>query len=106
MFKNIDNKEFEELMNKENTILLDIRSIEEYEYEHIGGAKLIEYDDIDFEELIDSLDRDKTYLLYCRSGRRSFNTMILMEEYNFSEVYNLKDGILSWEAKEKLSKSR
>lgn len=102
IYKNISNAEFSKLMRQGKSELLDIRSIEEFQAVHIKGAKLIEFDHIDFEEIIDDLDKEKSYLLYCRSGRRSFYTMELMQMYGFKEVYNLKDGIIKWEEEETL----
>lgn len=91
--KNIDNKEFINLYNTKEFIILDIRTFEEYDYIHIKNSILIDFSDIDFEEKIYELDRTQKYLLYCRSGKRSLFAMELMKEYNFIEVYNLEKGI-------------
>lgn len=94
-YKNVRNEEFKKLMQNENTIVIDNRTKEEYETGHVEGAILIDYHSSDFEEKIAGLDRDKTYLIYCRSGRRSGAAMNLMKEYGFREVYNLEGGIMA-----------
>lgn len=92
-FENINNEKFLKLYKNREYILLDVRSIEEYNYINIKGSIFLDFHSIDFEELLDSFDRNQKYILYCRSGKRSFYTMTLMKEYGFSEVYNLQEGI-------------
>lgn len=96
IFKNIDKEEFKKLMNEKNTVILDNRTEEEYNEGHIEGAVLIDYHSFDFEDQLDELERDKKYLIYCRSGRRSAATMNIMRDYDFVKVYNLTGGILEW----------
>ena len=38
--------------------------------------------------LLEALDKDKTYLIYCRTGRRSAGARDIMAELGFREVYN------------------
>ena len=49
-------------------IVLDVRTVDEYNEEHVVGAINIPYDEIG-EDVI--FDREKTILVYCRSGNRS-----------------------------------
>jgi len=44
------------------------------------------------------LNKNKIYLIYCRSGRRSENALNMMKELDFREVYNMLGGINSWKA--------
>jgi rhodanese-related sulfurtransferase len=92
----IDIKKFKELMKDENTVILDTRTLEEFENGFIKGA--INYDiyQVDFRDEILKLDRDKTYLVYCRSGARSSNAMEFMKASGFAVVYNLIGGVLAW----------
>lgn len=65
----------EELMVEGEYIIVDVRTREEYEVEHLSGAINIPYDEID--ENV-NLDKSKTIYVYCRSGARSeiaFNTL-------------------------------
>ena len=45
---------------------------------------------------LDQLDKDMVILLYCRSGSRSGNTLEMMQELGFREVYNMLGGINRW----------
>ena len=49
-----------------------------------------------FVEYNDRLDKNMPIILYCRSGRRSYLSAIILSENGFKEVYNLEGGILSW----------
>ena len=46
---------------------------------------------------LDILSKDKTIILYCSQGVDSFFLMnILITDYGFSDVYNLKSGLEGW----------
>ena len=51
--------------------MLDVRTPEEFAEGHVEGATLIDFYEPDFAERIAALDRDATYVVYCRSGNRS-----------------------------------
>lgn len=78
-------------------VLLDVRTPEEYAEGHIAGAINIDYKSADFASRVDSLDKSKSYNLYCRSGRRSGESLTLMEEKGFTKVHHLEGGILKWQ---------
>lgn len=71
-------------------IIIDVRTKNEYDQGSIKEA-LTGYDltSGEFEEKLDSLDKDKTYYLYCRSGNRSGKAAKLMTERGFKNVNNL-----------------
>jgi rhodanese-related sulfurtransferase len=45
---------------------------------------------------IKNLPKDKTYLIYCRSGNRSAQACEIMGEEGFENVKNLSGGIMRW----------
>jgi rhodanese-related sulfurtransferase len=83
----------------QNFIILDIRTQEEYESGHIQNSIMIDYYSDIFKNELDKLDKNKTYLIYCRTGRRTGLTLDIMEELGFIEVYNMLGGITQWQAK-------
>jgi len=87
--ENADNHDF---------IILDVRTPEEYDGGYIEGAINIDFNSEDFSAQLETLDKDKTYLIYCRTGRRSAGARDVMEELGFREVYNMSGGIVEWEA--------
>jgi rhodanese-related sulfurtransferase len=80
-------------------ILLDVRTPGEYNKGHIPGAKLLDFHQRDFIKRLKTLDRDKTYLLYCRTGNRSGRTLTLMEKLGFKQVAHLAGGVVAWQRK-------
>jgi phage shock protein E len=79
-------------------VLLDIRTPEEFTAGNIAGSVNIDFYAADFRSRIEALDRDATYVVYCRSGNRSDSAMDLFDELGFSSVYEVEDGILGWVA--------
>jgi len=79
-------------------VILDVRTQEEYESGYIEGAINIDYYSETYRDDLDTLDKEKAYLIYCRTARRTGETMDIMRELGFREVYNMLDGINEWEA--------
>lgn len=92
---NLNVQQFQEKMKDKNAIILDIRTPEEFKTGHIKGSYNIDFYD-NFLEQIRKLNKNKNYLLYCRSGNRSGTALKIMSKAGFKNVYHLKNGILSW----------
>lgn len=85
--------------NNKDYIILDVRTPEEFNEGHIENAINVNFYDTNFKEQLMELSKDKKYLIYCRSGARSFKTLSLMNELEFNTVYDLESGILAWNNK-------
>lgn len=93
--KNVREEEFEKLiLDKPEAVILDVRTKEEYDSGHVEKAINIDYNSADFSKNISMLDKNKTYLVYCRSGNRSSKAVAEMKGLDFTSVYNLSGGIL------------
>ena len=77
-------------------VLLDIRTPAEFSAARLEGAVNLDYYASDFARRLAGLDRDKTYLIYCRVGNRTGRTMPVMERLGFRRVFNLAGGIVDW----------
>lgn len=93
--------EFEELIKKGDVIIIDVRSAFEYKGDKIKDAINASITSDDFVKKIESLDKDKTYLLYCQVGNRSSIATRMMLEKGFTNVYNLIGGIENWKHSKK-----
>ena len=65
----------DKIINENNYIIVDVRTKEEYDASHVKGSINIPYDEIDEKT---NLDKNKTIMVYCRSGNRSskaYNTL-------------------------------
>jgi rhodanese-related sulfurtransferase len=97
-FTNLSASEFKKLMDeKQEVVVLDVRTPAEVARGTIEGAKVIDIKQPGFEDKISSLDKEKAYLIYCHSGRRSVSACNIMAKAGFDSLYNLKGGILSWQ---------
>ena len=89
-------QELKEKLDKQETFLLiDVREQHEHEEFNVGG-KLIPLGEVihatdDLEEYM-----EKEIVVYCRSGNRSAMAQEILEQHGYSDVRNLKGGMLAW----------
>lgn len=88
---------YKELVIGNNVQLVDVRTPKEYNSGKIEGAINIDYFDKDnFKAAFEKLNKNKPLYIYCRSGRRSHESAILLEKMGFKEIHDLKDGYNAW----------
>jgi phage shock protein E len=80
----------------DDLVILDVRTPEEFAEGHIDGAVLVDFYDADFADQLAALDPDLPYLVYCRSGNRSGQTLPLMQQLGFGSAVDVGGGILAW----------
>lgn len=99
-FKSVDVDEFSAQIEDENTVVVDVRSAEEWAEGHLAKAQYnIDALKENFATQADSiLPKDKTIAIYCRSGRRSKAAATKLAEMGF-DVIELNGGIISWQEK-------
>jgi len=81
-----------------NGVIIDVRTDMEVEEGKIPGALQcnIQYSS-QFMEQIKSMDPEKNYYVYCRSGGRSVQACMLMNAGGIKNTYDLLGGITAWE---------
>ena len=95
-YENLDSRTFEQKFNEHpNAVLLDVRTAAEFRRERIPTAINIDVTSGGFQTKIATLDKTKTYFVYCRSGGRSGQACSLMSKEGLI-VYNLSGGISNW----------
>ena len=91
-YDNINLKKALDLMSKStNLVLLDVRTSEEYMGGSAPNSINIDVLNTDFKSKIDLLDKNKEYIVYCRSGNRSAIASSIMATNGFLHVYNLQN---------------
>jgi rhodanese-related sulfurtransferase len=93
---NLDAAAFRQKMAEPGVVLVDVRTQAEYTAFHLPGAIHLDYFAPEFIDRLETLDPGATYLVYCRSGRRSTRACTLMRNGGFTEVYNLTEGLNTW----------
>ena len=87
----------EKLNNTENAVILDVRTEDEINEGFIPNAKNIDiYKGQGFIDDVETLDKTKTYFVYCRSGARSAQACAVMNQIGFKNTYNLLGGFMEW----------
>ena len=97
MYTNIDNEKLNEMItNQEDFLLLDIREKEEFDEKYIFKAVNIPLNKLLFN--IDDIEeyKEKTVVVYCRSGHRSITACHLLSMEGFENLYNLEKGIIEY----------
>ena len=93
----LSERKFQKLMKKDNSAVIDVRTEQEFSEGPIPNAQNIDVHKEDFTATIQSLDKAKTYLLHCRSGKRSAKALNIVKEAGFQNVYHLKGGFIEWD---------
>ena len=68
-------------------IVIDVRTLEEFESGHIEDSSNIEWQEIS--SITDNINKDQKIYLYCRSGRRSQNATNVLIDLGYKDVTNL-----------------
>lgn len=102
--KQISSKEAIKMINK-NTVVLDVRTAEEFNQGHIKGAINIDILQPDALDKIGKLNPGSTYLVHCRTQNRSAIAVDHMIKKRFKNIYLMTDGYNGW-SKNKLPVSK
>jgi rhodanese-related sulfurtransferase len=80
----------------QGALVIDVRSDAEYKTGFIGDARHIPVADLRAKLSSLASYKDKSVLVYCQSGARSAGAATTLVKEGFSQVANLRGGILSW----------
>jgi len=89
------------LINRQNdSIILDVRTPGEFDSGHIENAQNIDFKADDFAQKLKELDQDKSYIVYCGSGKRSGKATAQMKTLDFKNITDVDGGITAWKSAE------
>ena len=91
----ISDTQFIEIKNTDY-ILVDVRTIEEYESGYIQDAVNFDFYSELFQKEILSIDKSSSIILYCRTQNRSTKTANYLKENGYKEIAVLEGGISKW----------
>lgn len=107
-----ETQSMEEVMNKQQRVsketfksflaenkevqLIDVRTPDEFHAGTIDGAKNMDFYGPDFHAQLESLDKEKPVMIFCKSGGRSGQTLDMMKEMGFTTVLELEGGYSNW----------
>lgn len=89
--------EFQSLMSQQAAVqLIDVRTAGEYAGGHLEGSQNIDIRSSEFTKQIQKLDKNRPVFVYCLSGGRSASASRKLASMGFSEVIDMKGGIMTW----------
>ena len=94
-------------INRDDALVLDVRTPDEFARGHIVGARHIPMPDL--ERRLPELDKfkSKPVILCCQSGARSASALATLKKAGFEQAFNLRGGLQEWErAGQPLSRKR
>ncbi len=88
--------QFDKMREEKNTVILDVRTPDEFKKGHVPGALNINVDDPSFDKRVSELDKSKTYLVHCASGVRSARAARKLALMGFDRLYDFSPGFRGW----------
>ena len=95
-------EEMQSILELEDVQLVDVRTSQEYEEEHIVNSQNIDFSSPTFDDDIAKLDKGKPVILYCKGGGRSAKCAKKLTDAGFEKVYDLEGGISKWKHSDKI----
>jgi phage shock protein E len=83
------------MLDEGNVILVDVRTLDEYNEGHIAGAILIPNESIGSTQPAALPDKEAVILIYCRSGNRSKQAADKLVAMGYTKIYDF-GGIIDW----------
>lgn len=94
--KHLDVTGFASLAGAPGTVVLDVRTPEEFATGHLPNARDLDFRGADFDTKLGTLDKQATYAVYCHSGNRSGQALQRMQAAGFAHVADLSGGVTAW----------
>jgi rhodanese-related sulfurtransferase len=96
-----------QLINRENALLIDVSSVQDFEKGHIPGARHVAMSQFDPENKDLAKAKELPVAIYCRNGQTSGQAAQRLVKAGFSKVYWLEGGLGTWtEAQLPLAKGK
>ncbi|NFI96115.1 pyridine nucleotide-disulfide oxidoreductase [Clostridium botulinum] len=90
-FKQVNIDKVRELVEN-NAVIIDVREREEYENGHIKNSKNIPLSEL--RERVNEIPKDAPVYLHCRTGQRSYNATLALQNLGYTNIYNITGSFL------------
>ncbi len=101
--KLLTSKETQELLEKEDIIIVDVRTNTEFHGVHIENPKVKNIPLDDLPQRMDEIPKDKKILCMCMVGQRSYEAQRMLQAAGYPEVYTVAGGVHLWPWKDDLA---
>jgi len=86
-----------QLINREDALVLDVRSPEEFARGHILGAKNVPLGELDRRAAEVAKNRSRPVIVACESGNRSLGAAARLRRLGYERAYSLAGGLAAWQ---------
>lgn len=95
--KSVTHQQATLMMNKEDAVVVDVRSLDEYKKGHIVGAKHLTESQINAGTFtgVENL-KESPIIVVCATGMRSSGAANKLVKAGFTQVSNLSGGLAEW----------
>jgi rhodanese-related sulfurtransferase len=93
----VNTLEATQLINRQDALVVDVRSAEEFRNGHILNARNVPLPQL--ESRLADLDRykQKPVIVACETGSRSGAAASVLRKHGFAQVFNLSGGTAAWQ---------
>lgn len=84
-----------QIRERADVLLIDVREQAEYNEGHIPGITLIPMGEIS--NRLAEIPKDKTVVVTCRSGNRSSQVASYLQQQGFTNIHDMQGGIVAWQ---------
>ncbi len=96
-YGNVNVEEARDLIaEKADLVILDVRTVSEFESGHLGGAVNIPVEELSLR--LSEVNPDDELLVYCRTGNRSTTAVGILKENGYDRIYHMDGGITAWKS--------
>ena len=95
VIQDVKKEEVNNLLDKQ-VIVIDIRTEKEFKEGNIKNSFNLDFQKREFIDSLETLNKEKEYLIYCASGNRSLKASHIMKSLGFKIIYNYKKGYKDW----------
>lgn len=89
--------DFKNQISKNDVLLFDVRTMEEFNSGHLKGSVNIDfYDEKLFDKFFKKVKKSELIYIYCRSGNRSQKSSEILKKLGFVKIYDLEGGYKNW----------
>jgi thioredoxin len=86
----------EKIKTVPNSVIIDVRTPEEFSEGHLQNAVNYDWNGSDFEQQVSTLDKQQPVFVYCLSGGRSGSAANKMRKMGFTQVIEMQGGMMKW----------
>jgi rhodanese-related sulfurtransferase len=83
------------MQTDKNILILDVRTLGEYEKKHIPNSVLLPIEELRKENFAPLEDKKQKILIYCWTGRRAEDSAKILIEHGYKNVYEF-GGLVDW----------